>query len=172
MGFTVTYRTTKPMEADLAKALASAASELCRDRTWLSCEPVHFFPVSDGHLFGGSKPNFLPHPEDAAAAAREGLPDGTVRDLLDILCRLSSEHGVDWEIGHDASDGPVGFIRGGICDEEVAGQIDAFAELGGMLGEWLEEGTFPPGIADQPGPFPGEEDEDGPPILPFRPKGP
>jgi hypothetical protein len=107
-----------------------------QERTWLSCEPVHFFPGdNDGHLFGGSKPNFMPHPDDAASAVQSGLPDGTTRDMLDILCRLSRDHAVDCEISHDDSGGPVGYIRSGICDEEVLAQIEAFADVADILGE-------------------------------------
>jgi hypothetical protein len=136
MGFTVYYRSTRPVSPAEARAIGRAADELCRGRTWLSCEPVGFSPDrDDGRLLGGSKPNFQPHPDDAAAAAREGLPDGTARDLLDILCRLSRDHGVDWEVSHDHSGGPVGYIRAGVCDAAVASQVEAFADLGDILGD-------------------------------------
>jgi hypothetical protein len=136
MGFTVYYRSTRPVSPEEADAIEQAADRLCRGRTWLGCEPVGFFAErADGRLFGGSKPNFQPHPDDAAAAAREGLPDGTTRDLLDILCRLSREHGVDWEISHDYSNGPVGTIRDGIADGDVLSQLEAFADLGDILGD-------------------------------------
>src|SRR5205823_4902371 len=79
----------------------------------------------DGHLCGCSKPSFRPHPDDAAAAVREGLPDGTPLDMLDILCQLSRDHGIDWEIDHDESDGPVGYIRSGVADEEVSPRASA-----------------------------------------------
>lgn len=73
-----------------------AARAANQGRTWLSCEPVHFFTNDeDGHLLGGSKPNFRPHPDDVASAAREALPDGSARDMLDILCGLSRDHGID-----------------------------------------------------------------------------
>src|SRR4051794_1575394 len=113
MGFTVYYRSMRPLapaEADAVRGAARAANE---GRAWLGCEPVHFFPGDDaGHLLGGSKPNFQPHPDDAAAAARQRLPDGNTRDMLDVLCRLSREHGVDWTLGHD-HDPDIGSIRAG-----------------------------------------------------------
>lgn len=135
MGFTVCYRSTRPVAPAVSEAIREAARAANEGRTWLRCEPVLFFPDDNGHLIGGSKPSFLPHPDDAAAAAREGLPDGTTCDLLDILCRLSRDHGVDWEIGHAYSSGPVGYIRAGMCDAEVAEQIEAFADLGDILGD-------------------------------------
>jgi hypothetical protein len=122
----------------------------------------------DGHLFGGSKPNFLPDPDDAAAAADmqspDGttLPDGTTCDLVDILCKLSRDHGVDWELSHDESPGPIGFIRNGVAEERLLQQMEAFADLPSILDEMrveIEEAD------DEDNP---EDDE--PPILPFRPR--
>jgi hypothetical protein len=111
-------------------------------RTWLMCEPLCFWlDENDGHLMGGSKPNFFPHPDDAASAASTGLPDGTLRDLLDILCQLSRDHGIDWEISHDHSDGTIGLIRDGICDPEVLTQVEILADLCGNLPDFeMEEG--------------------------------
>lgn len=140
MGFTINYRSTRPVTPAEAAAVRAAARDACRDRTWLSCEPVRFFSDSeDGHLHGSSKPNFRPHPDDVASAAREGLPDGTARDMLDLLCRLSRDHGIDWEISHDHSDGPIGVIRDGECDGDVLGQVEAFADLADYLGSLSEE---------------------------------
>jgi hypothetical protein len=159
MGFTVYYRSTRPVSQAEAEAVEQSVDDLCRGRTWLGCEPVGLFPgQADGHLFGGSKPNFQPHPDDAAAAARSGLPDGTTRDMLDILCQLSRDHGVDWEISHDYSDGPVGYVRDGVCDEAVLAQVEGFADLGDILAGLEAERDA------------GSDDDDGPPILPFRPE--
>jgi len=136
MGFTVYYRSTEPVAQEERDAIQKAASAANRARTWLSCEPVHFFADSeDGHLLGGSKPNIMPHPNDVAAAAQVDLPDGTTRDMLEILCQLSRDHAVNWEISHDESDGPVGYILAGVCDEEVSVQIGALAHMGDILGE-------------------------------------
>ncbi len=144
MGFTVYYRSTRPIPPSEAEAVKQAAKVACHGRTWLGCEPVRFFSgQGDDRLLGGSKPNFQPHPRDAAAAANEGLPDGTVRDMLDVLGRLSRDFSIDWEINHDHSDGPVGFIRGGPCDEQVLSQVEAFADLGDILSADLD------GLIDQ-----------------------
>ena len=138
MGFSISYRTTRPVSPAEAAATGRTAEDACRGRTWLSCEPVGFFThEEDGHLVGSSKPNFHPHPDDVTSAVREGLPDGTARDMLDVLCRLSREHGIDWEISHDYSDGPIGSVRGGVCDDRVLSQIEAFADLGDILAEEL-----------------------------------
>ncbi len=166
MGFTIYYRSTRRVSRARADAIRKAAAALNRGRTWLSCEPVGFFAdQEDGRLLGGSKPNFLPHPDDAAAAAREALPDGTARDVVEILCQLSRDHGVDWEFHHDYDPGPIGFIRGGACEPRLLDQIDAFADLGDILGD-LTAG--PEGAAN--GRDDGDEEEGGPRILPFQPR--
>jgi hypothetical protein len=141
MGSTVYYRSTQPVALGIAEAVYQEALSTCRGRTRLDCEPVNFFPIQDdGHLLGGSKPNFLPHPDDAAAAAREGQLNGTTRDMLDFLCQLSRDHGIDWELRHDEVPS-ICFIRGEYCDDTVVAQIEALAELGDILREFdLEEG--------------------------------
>src|SRR5262245_4640679 len=134
MGFTINYRSTRPVGPAEAEAIGRAADSISDRRSWLGCEPVHFFPnQADGHLFGASKPNYRPHPDDAAPAARSGLPDGTARDMLDVLCRLSRDHGVDWEISHDHTPGPIGYIRARVCDGEVLKQVEAFCDLADFL---------------------------------------
>lgn len=141
MGFSVYYRTARPVSPEEAVALRRAASEAMGERTWLSCEPVHFFAdLDEGRLWGGSKPNFAPDPADAASAALEGLPDGDVRALLDVLCRLSREHGVDWELRHDEVDWSIGAIRDGVADRDLEGKIEALADLGAAIREWEDLG--------------------------------
>ena len=134
MGFTPYCRSTRPVAPAEANAVERDANAACGGRTWLSCEPIKFYPGGDnGHLVGGSKPNLQPHPDDAAAAARSSLPDGTTRDLIDILCQLSSKHGVDWQFSHDAGPGSIGYIRSGVCDDDVLVQAEIFAELGDLI---------------------------------------
>ena len=140
MGFSINYRSTRPVTPAEAAAIRETARDICRGRTWLSCEPVRFHTASeDGHLCGSSKPNFHPHPDDVVSAAREGLPDGTARDMLDVLCRLSRDHNIDWQISHDESGGPVGLIRAGECDGEIMDRVEAFADLADYLGSLSEE---------------------------------
>jgi hypothetical protein len=111
-----------------------------------------------------------------AAAAREGLPDGTVRDLIDILCKLSSDFEVDWEFSHDHDPGPIGFIRGGVCERRLQEQMEAFGDLGGILQEMMGDFETQSGSSSS-SPFGAserdsdDEDDAGPSVLPFRPKG-
>ena len=140
MGFTLYYRSTRPVPRQEAEAIAREALAASHGRTWLSCEPPAFFGVQDdGHLLGGSKPNFLPDTGDRAAADRSGLPYGTTKDLIDILCQLSRDHAVDWEFSHEAHPGPAGYIRAGVCDDEVFAQVEMFADLEDIIAEFTED---------------------------------
>jgi hypothetical protein len=160
MGFSVYYRSTRPVSPKEAAAIREAADRETAGRSWLSCEPAHFFanePGDEGRLFGASKPNFTPHPDDAASAARSGLPDGDVPALLEILAGLSRDHGVDWEIGHDAEPEPVGFIRGGTLDPRLEGLAETLADVTRAIAAF-EAGEDPEE---------GDDGDDGPRILPL-----
>ena len=133
MGFSVGFELTESVDPEKEAAILKTLESLRHGRTWLSCEPP-FLHKYDGVLTGSSKPNFMPHPDDVASAKAEGLPDGTLNDLLDILCQLSRQFAIDWEISHDHSDGPLGYIRGGHVDEEVRIQCEAFNDLAADLG--------------------------------------
>ena len=178
MGFTIYYRLIRRISPARANAIRRATTTLIEGRTWLSCEPVSFFQdQKDGRLFGGSKPNFQPHPDDVAAAARESLPDGTVHDLIEILCKLSSDYAVEWEISHDHSPGPIGFIRKGLCGPRLREQLEALGDVGGILRDLMGEFEGQPGGLPSPDSASSErdivdegDDDAGPSVLPFRPK--
>ena len=132
MSFTIYYTSSRSLTPEEAKAIKSAAKRECQTRSWLSCEPINFFPdLQDGMLIGGSKPNLKPHRDDTRAAEDSRLPDGGLQDFLYILARLSQEHSVAWELMHDF--GPIGTIRGGTVDPKVLGQIEAIGGIGGLL---------------------------------------
>lgn len=144
MGFSFSYRTTRPVSDELAATIQQEVNAFSSARTWLSCEPLNLGRDRNGHLLGSSKPAFELHPDDTASADKQGLPDGTVRDLLESLCVLSRNYGVDWEISHDYSEvGAVGFIRRGICDGQLIRMADALVD---MLDALLEMDEF-----DEPG---------------------
>lgn len=129
MGFTVYYRSVQPIDPQLQAAIKELAQRKCGGRTWLGCEPVNFFSSEDGYLLGGSKPNFMPDTEDAEDAGSEGLPDGTLSDVVEILCEISRQHAVDWEIRHDHAEEVVGHIRDGVCDDELREQLAEIEDL-------------------------------------------
>ncbi len=171
MGFTIYYRSTRPIESEREQAIRQAADEINHDRSWLSCEPVDFFAVADhGRLVGGSKTGVRPHPDDVAAAASEGLPDGTVQDLLSALCDISATYEVDWEFRHDHSPGPIGFIRRGKADDRLIVQIKALGDLGdafaGMMDEFgIEMGELATIDDSQDSELDNTSADDAPPTL-------
>lgn len=170
MGFTIYYESTHPVPAKVAANVQKEAARLVQGYTWLSCEPVSFFGGSpNGKLSGGSKPNFCPHPDDIADAAREALPDGTVNTLLDNLCELSREFDVSWALSHDHDDQPMGFVKNGVCDRQLRQTIVAFGELVGSMQDEFDEPTS----ADSRRPPPSDDDDDldeNQMIFKFRPK--
>jgi hypothetical protein len=132
MSASIYYRSLRTVDDAERAAISTAASAAQAARTWLSCEPVHFYPNEDGYLRGGSKPNFDPDEEDASAAAECALPDGTVLDLIQVLSQISRDHSIDWEIVFE-QEPPVGFIRNGHCDEKVLKDAEQLAEVARML---------------------------------------
>jgi hypothetical protein len=135
MGFAVSYRSSRPVSTEDGRTIVRAALVANQGRSWLSCEPVFLSIEPSGHISGSSKPNFLPDPRDAASAVTQVLPDGTLRDVVGILCKLSVDHDVEWEISHDYETGVIGFIRGGMADEQMLEEIEALADLGDVLSD-------------------------------------
>lgn len=174
MGFTIDYESTKPVPRATAEQIRATTSELCQGYTWLSCEPVSFFDAAiQGKFCGASKPNFFPHPDDVASAAKEGLPDGTVTTLLEILCQLSRDYRVDWRLSHELDPRPLGFIRGGKCSSGLSDAIDGFEQLvAGMqnLGRGYAEVDDSNSAAAEENHDDDEDDGTHPHILKFRPK--
>jgi hypothetical protein len=132
MGFAIAYTTTEQISPALQREIIDSLKKHSAGRTWLSCEPPWLIN-QDGYLVGGSKPRDDFDRRDVASAKAEGLPDGTVNALLDCLCGVSAEFDIDWEISHDYSDSPVGYIRCGECDDEVRSLCQAFTDLGDDL---------------------------------------
>lgn len=131
MSFTIYYQSVAPVTDEQRSAIGAAANLLCCGRTWLSCEPVHFLPAnSSGLLMGCSKPHFLPDPE--AALSVENVPDGTLDDVINVLCQLSREHAVDWQLSHDEDPEWIGLIHDGNADAGLLARIEALAEIGDL----------------------------------------
>ena len=170
MGFTIYFESTGRISPAHADRIEAMSRQLCEGYTWLSCEPpvgFQYDPVS-GDLAGFSKPNFFPDPDDAASAAAEGLPDGTVNELLDVLCELSQMFKFDWSFSHDEDPGPIGFIRRGKCDPELRSLFSAFGDLVGNMQQFGS--TAGPARRDEVRNDDESDDDPGPMILKFKPK--
>ena len=131
MGFCVYYRSTRAVTATEAEAINEATIPLCDDPDWVGCEPICFNECLDayvdGHLTGSSKLSMKAHHE---YEIDDGDRIATIHDLMDALCELSRDHQIDWEIGHDYYEGPVGYIRSGLADDKLVAEIDRLsAEL-------------------------------------------
>lgn len=164
MGYSINYSSVDPIAPHVAETLLQDVHRLCEGRTWLSCEPLFLSDDGSGRFGGGSKPSFEPSADDIAAARQEGLPDGTVTDVLEILCELSKTHGIDWEVGDDFE--PFGFIRDGRADSGLFERIHAIGEFSEMaaeaMGELESDEAADTGSDSDPD---DEDDEDFPPTI-------
>lgn len=138
MGFSIHYRSTETMHPALAFEVKQHAARLVGQYAWLSCEPISLQQQSGGYLKGQSKPSFFPAEADAHEADLEGLPDGTVLTLAEVLCSLSREHGINWYIGHDYEPDWIGRICDGVPDSELIEQLETFGSIGDLLDESLD----------------------------------
>lgn len=124
--YDISYRSTRAATAAEAEAIDQAATRLCEDPDWVGCEEISFYECFDayaeGHLSGCSKLSLKPQQEYAIPGVETRIV--TIRDLIDALCQISRDHQIDWEIGHDYHDGPVGYIRSGLADDKLVAEID------------------------------------------------
>ena len=146
MGFTIYYRSTNPVTEHTRRQVDEATDRLCAGHSWMSCEPVWFFHSADGdqYLEGGSKPNFSLDTDDIDDAEAAGFRDGTIEDVVQVLCELSRTFGIDWVFSHDHDPGPIGFVRDGRPDAELYHQIEMIAALAeAMVGrlDWGQPST-------------------------------
>jgi len=132
MSASIYYRSLRAVSDAERATIEAAARAAEQERTWFSCEPVSVHLSEGGYLRGGSKPNLAPDDQEAAAADQSPLPDGTVLDLLEVLSKLSRDYRIDWEIVFE-QDLPVGFIRGGHCDQDVITGAEQLIEVARML---------------------------------------
>ena len=163
MGFTVYYQSTKPVTEEFHPSIANDVTELRKGRSWVSCEPIHFYEFGP-ILRGGVKPNFAPNAFDIASAKSEGLPDGTIANVVAGLATLSKKYGIDWEFSHDHDPGPIGFIRNGIPESRLMSQIEAFGMMAGLLSDELDDEEFQSLLTDSAD---DNQDDEPPHILRF-----
>ncbi len=132
MGVCIYYRSCEPLHPAAAYDINQHVDRLLERYTWNSCEPVLLRHFPDGHLGGASKPNF---DEDEFRFDEEmgGLPDGNVMTLVEVLCELSRDHEVDWDIGDDYSPKPIGCIRNGVADLDLMEQLETLDLIGDLL---------------------------------------
>lgn len=135
MGVDIVYFTKSDVSLEDVRAITAAAREP-DNQPWLLCEPICFLdmPGYENRLFGASKLNLMPAPEDKADAENYDTDRNDLEFLLDKLCDLSERFHVDWTI--QIEDGEIGLIVNGVCDPGVRDAVEAMAGLTDELGEY------------------------------------
>lgn len=137
MGITIEYYTKTEVALEEVKAIVAATNEP-NDQPWLLCEPLKFFdmPGFENQLFGASKLNLMPDPDDKADADANYNPEkNDLEFLLDKLAELSQRFSVDWAIQIEGA--PIGSIDNGRCDSEVLNAVEAMADVAGELDDFM-----------------------------------
>ena len=135
MGVTIEYYTKSDVAFDNVKAIVAATNEP-DNQPWLLCEPIHFLdmPGFENQLFGASKLNLMPDPDEKAEAEANYNPEkNDLEFLLDKLAEISARFSIDWAIQIEGS--PVGSIDNGVCDPAVRDAVEAMADVAGELGD-------------------------------------
>ena len=128
MAASIYYESLSPVRPSEYKLIRQVAQKAAKQRAWLSCEPVTFFPpTADGVLKGASKPNF-----ESKHNAPADLPDGNASDMLDVLCELSKSYGIDWMFVLEAGP-PSGYVRAGVADQALVEEVRQLSEIANIL---------------------------------------
>lgn len=126
------------MHPALAFQIKRRANQLNSNFGWDGCESVQLEQTTNGLLGGSSTTMFAADPDFDM-----GINDETASDiaaLIDVLCELSREFEVDWQIEHDYEEDVVGCIREGIADVEVIEELETICAIGEMLGDFEGDG--------------------------------
>lgn len=135
MGVSIDYYTKSTVAAESVKAIVAAANEP-NNQPWLLCEPIHFvdMPGFENQLFGASKLNLMPDPDEKAEAEANYHSDkNDLEFLLDKLAEISERFSIDWAIQIEGS--PIGSIENGVCEPDVREAVEAMADIAGQLGD-------------------------------------
>ena len=142
MGVNLEFFTKADVTLDEVKSIVAATKEP-NDQPWILCEPIQFLdmPGYEDRLFGVSKLNLMPDPQEKAEAEANSSADkNDLEFLLDKLTEISERFKVDWEIQIEGA--PIGSIEDGVCDPAVRSAIEAMAEVAQELGEFGDMDDF------------------------------
>lgn len=142
MGVTIEYYTKSDVTLEIVKAIVAATNEP-DNQPWLLCEPIHFFnmPGFENQLFGASKLNLMPDPDEKAeAVAYYDSEKNDLEFLIDKLAEISGRFGIDWVVQIEGS--PIGSIENGVCDPAVRDAVEAMADVAGEIGDLGDFGRF------------------------------
>lgn len=172
MGYSICYRSSKPMDDETRSKIEAEVSELCTGYGWFSCDPISFhdgvkIAGNESHLMGASKLSFEIDSDDVAEAKAAGYPDGTPATLIEILCQISDKHGVDWEFTDDESSS-FGSICNGKPSPQLVDALRSFDELYSGFGEFSSlENKWDDSAKNDNLKNDEDDQDDGPHILKF-----
>lgn len=153
----------------------------CRAREDLSGWPQGSWPQDNGEISSNDPAaaeqqptTFVGDPEvmpvSPNADCEQDLQMATVTSLTSLLCTISRQHGIDWEVGHDYEPNSIGKIVDGEAGAELIEQLEVFGSLGELLGRDLSEAgpAWAASEADSTEPKRGDDsDDEGPMLLKF-----
>jgi hypothetical protein len=129
MGYTLTYRSCAPVDPEREAAVRQAVDAFNQGRDWILVLRKN---QEDGHLTCSMEPNG--GPDDRPAGAVPPWPGPyEAKCMLDALCGISRDCGVDWEIWATYSLRPVGVIRGGECHDDPEAHAEAVRNMAERL---------------------------------------
>ncbi len=131
MGFRLYYRSIETMHPALAFEISADADRLMQQFQWRECGPVKLKQRPDGFLAGESGAWYSSG--DVHEDSESGLPQAVLMTIVDVLCRLSAAHNVDWMVGHDYEIGPVGRICDGIAESDLIEEIETLDGIGDLI---------------------------------------
>src|SRR6266705_1651457 len=130
MGYTLSYRSSHPVGPEQDAAIRQAADSVNQGRTWVL---TFLRDVRDGHLFGAITYNGKPDGDRAARAASTWPGPFEGKQLLDALCSISRDCGVDWKIRDDTCLRPIGVIHAGVCHADQEAMAESARNRGEIL---------------------------------------
>jgi len=130
VGVTLAYRSSHPVGHEQEATIRQAADAVNHGRSWIL---TFLIDQRDGCLFGAITPNQRPNGECAVGEARTWPGAYEAQCLLDALCSISRECGVDWEIRDDACLRPIGVIRAGVCHADHEAMAESARNRGEIL---------------------------------------
>lgn len=126
----LSYRSCHPVSPEQEAAVRRAAAPANEGQAWVL---VFQRDAHDGHLAAVMRPS-----DEAAAGGWSNWPGPfEAQRLLDALCAISRDYGVDWEVHGKYALRPVGVIRGGVCHADN----EAMAEAARNMGEVYRRGS-------------------------------
>ena len=136
MGVSIDYVTQSQISPETRAAIVAASDEP-DSQSWNLCEPICFFddvPGYENRLFGSSKLNMMPHPDDCAAQNDRSTECNDLEFLLNQLCNYSKKFQVNWVVQVEGSE--LGVIENGTAEKSLMEAVRAMAQFSSFNDEF------------------------------------